>query len=41
MAARAVAKADPALSDDILDAARRVLGEVGGESFQLRESAQY
>jgi TetR/AcrR family transcriptional repressor of nem operon len=30
VAARAVAKADPALSDDIVDAARRVLGEVGG-----------
>lgn len=29
--ARAVAKADPALSDGIIDAARRVLGEVGGE----------
>jgi TetR/AcrR family transcriptional repressor of nem operon len=31
VAARAIAKADPALSDDILDAARRVLGEIGGE----------
>ena len=31
VAARAAAKADPALSDDIIDAARRVLGEVGGE----------
>ena len=31
VAARAVAKADPALSNDIIDAARRVLGEVGGE----------
>jgi len=29
--ARAVTKADPALSDDILEAARRVLGEIGGE----------
>jgi len=29
--ARAVAKADLALSDEILEAARRVLGEVGGE----------
>ena len=31
VAARAVAKADPALSEDILEAARRVLGEIGGE----------
>jgi TetR/AcrR family transcriptional repressor of nem operon len=31
VAARAVAKADPALSDDILEAARLVLGEIGGE----------
>ncbi len=31
VAARAVAKADPALSDDIIDAARSVLGEIGGE----------
>lgn len=31
IAARAVAKADPRLSDDIIVAARRVLGEVGGE----------
>lgn len=29
--ARAVAKADPAFSDEILAASRRVLGEVGGE----------
>ena len=29
--ARAVAKADPSLSDELLVAARRVLGEVGGE----------
>lgn len=29
--ARAVAKADPSLSDDIVAAARRVLGEIGGE----------
>jgi len=29
--ARAVAKADPSLSDEVLVAARRVLGEVGGE----------
>ncbi|HEY1868245.1 MAG TPA: TetR/AcrR family transcriptional regulator [Candidatus Cybelea sp.] len=32
VAARAVAKADPALSDDIIEAARRVLGEVGSEA---------
>jgi TetR/AcrR family transcriptional regulator, transcriptional repressor for nem operon len=31
VAARAVAKADPILSDDIIAAARRVLGEVGGD----------
>jgi TetR/AcrR family transcriptional regulator, transcriptional repressor for nem operon len=31
VAARAVAKADPRLSDDIIIAARRVLGEIGGE----------
>lgn len=30
VAARAVAKADPTFSDDIIAAARRVLGEVGG-----------
>ena len=33
VAARAVAKADPALSDDIIGATRRVLGEIGGERF--------
>jgi TetR/AcrR family transcriptional regulator, transcriptional repressor for nem operon len=37
VAARAVAKADPALSGEILDAARRVLGEAGGESAALND----
>lgn len=35
-ASRAVAKANPKLSDEILLAVRQVVGEIGGEDFQLR-----
>ena len=40
MAARAAAKADPALSDEILEAVRVVLGEIAGEAKgRLQEDA--
>ena len=36
--ARAVAKADPSLSDEIIDAVRAVLGEIGGEDSIARSA---
>jgi hypothetical protein len=37
-ASRAVAKANPELSDEILLAVRQVVGQIGGEDLQVREA---
>jgi hypothetical protein len=37
-ASRAVAKANPELSDEILLAVRQVVGQIGGEDLQVQDA---